>query len=149
MKKNLLRWYFALGLSGLTACQEAPTTQQHCYAHYSDEDTISLSLRITSSAVTGYIRYNAGPDRNQGRIQGQMHGDTLLASYRLEINGQLSQTAAPVAFLRQSNGFVEGFGDIKESEGLFTFKTREAIWFDPNRVLTPVVCSEVAAPSQQ
>lgn len=139
----------------LSACHERATPGaaataglsdgRHCYAHFSEEDTIQLTLVATRSTLVGHIKFSAlgGTDRTDGPIEGAMHGDTLLADYWLEANGQRSPVAAPVAFLRRGNTFIEGFGDLAMHEGKFTFKSLKAIHFDTTRILRPTDCPEL------
>jgi len=147
--------YYIFSLSLLMGCREGADSHRsvkisdfhdvQCYAHYSDDDTIQLSLTSTQPTVVGRIEFSAlgGTDRNRGPIQGIMHGDTLVADYWLEYHGERSTIAAPVAFLRQGNQFIEGFGDIEEHDGKFKFKRLSAVRFDTTRILRPTTCLEL------
>ncbi|RPD44601.1 hypothetical protein DNI29_20945 [Hymenobacter sediminis] len=112
-----------------------------CYAYDSEDDTIYLHIITLHPSVTGRITFNA-EQRESGPISGVVHGDTLLADWQLEYNGKPSSIAAPVAFLRTDKGFLQGFGDIKEQNGMFSFKDRSAIRFDTTRILQPAYCPQ-------
>ncbi|GAB2787689.1 hypothetical protein HNQ93_002697 [Hymenobacter luteus] len=135
-----------LGL--LTGCgEQQPNHNQQaklkhyaqCYAAYSDDDTIHLQISTLHPAVTGRIVFKDA-HRQSGPISGTMHGDTLLADWRLEYNGKPGSVSTPVAFLRHGNSFLQGFGDIKEQGGRFIFKNQATLLFDPARILQPVSC---------
>jgi hypothetical protein len=139
-----------LGLLALAACHEqstqatqeptvpAPTGPQ-CFAHTSATDTIRLSLQTTQPTVTGQLVYRYfEKDRNQGTIQGVMHGDTLLADYTFQSEGTTS--VRQVAFLRRDIGFIEGFGPVAERQGKTVFTQPRTLQYDAKYALLPVAC---------
>ena len=140
----------ASGLALLAACheqstqtaQEPPTAapiSPQCYAYRTDTDTVRLTLQTTQPTVTGQLAYRYfEKDRNQGTIQGTMHGDTLLADYTFQSEGR--QSVREVAFLRRDIGFVEGYGPVTEQQGKTVFKLPRTLHFDAKYTLLPVAC---------
>jgi hypothetical protein len=141
---------FASSLGLLAACHEKSTqatqeptapaaTGPQCYAHTSATDTIRLTLQTTQPAVTGQLVYRYfEKDRNQGTIQGVMHGDTLLADYTFQSEGTTS--VRQVAFLRRDIGFIEGFGPVAERQGKTVFTQPRTLQYDAKYTLLPVAC---------
>jgi hypothetical protein len=141
---------FASSLGLLAACHEQSTqatqeptapaaTGPQCYAHTSATDTIRLTLQTTQPTVTGQLVYRYfEKDRNQGTIQGVMHGDTLLADYTFQSEGTTS--VRQVAFLRRDIGFIEGFGPVAERQGKTVFTQLRTLQYDAKYTLLPVAC---------
>ena len=155
--RNIAFASFSLALGLLTACHEQasqsagqqPTTATdansttpagpQCYAYTVGKDTVRLTLQTTQPTVTGQLTYNYfEKDRNQGTIQGTMHGDTLLADYTFQSEGTTS--VRQVAFVRQGQGFIEGYGDIAERNGKTVFEKPHALQFDAKNLLAPAAC---------
>ena len=67
-----------------------------------------------------------------------MYGDTLLAEYIFKSEGITS--IREVAFLKQDDSFVEGYGDVEEQYGKMVFKNRSALSFT-GKVLHKVDCN--------
>jgi hypothetical protein len=122
------------------ATQPTTSTGPQCYAYTFAKDTVRLTLATTQPTVTGQLTYHyLAKDRNQGTIQGTMHGDTLLATYTFQSEG--IQSVREVAFVRRGPGFVEGYGNIAEHNGQLIFERPLALQFDTKRVLAPVSCA--------
>lgn len=113
--------------------------QIKCYALTTDSDTVRLSLTRQGSEVTGTLLVQlAGKDRNTGTLRGQMRGDTLLANYTFQSEGQ--ESVREVAFLAQNGTFVEGYGPVQEQNGKMIFTPGTALTFDANRALIKTDC---------
>ena len=124
-----------------TGADSATTTdgQPQCYALTTDSDTVRMSLTQQGSNVSGTLLYQlAGKDRNTGTVSGQMRGDTLLANYTFQSEGQ--ESVREVAFLTKDDGFVEGYGPVQEQNGKMIFTPNTPLTFELNRVLTKVTC---------
>jgi hypothetical protein len=143
--------FTAAGLLLLAACREqaTQTTQTpatspppagpQCYAYTTAKDTVRLTLATTQPMVTGQLSYRYfEKDRNEGTIRGALHGDTLRAEYTFQSEGVAS--VREVAFLRQGNGFVEGYGDVVERGGAMVFKQPQHLKFNSTNALLPVPC---------
>ncbi len=110
-----------------------------CYALIAAGDTVRLNLSQQDSVVTGTLLYQlAGKDRNTGTLRGQMRGDTLLARYTFQSEGQ--ESVREVAFLAKDGGFAEGYGDVQEQNGAMVFTPGAFLTFETDRVLTKEAC---------
>lgn len=145
-----IKSFIALAISGciLWACGSTGKTEEkitedktpsyQCYGSYTDTDSVFLKLTFLGDEVTGDLTYKLyEKDKNQGRLQGVMHGDTLLATYQFTSEGKTS--TRDVAFLKQGNDLVEGFAPMDE-EGVH-FKSINDIDF-AGIVLQPGECYE-------
>ena len=111
-----------------------------CYALITNGDTVRLSLTQRGNDVSGTLHYQlAGKDRNTGTLSGQMRGDTLLATYTFQSEGQVSKRE--VAFLATDGGFVEGYGPVQEQNGAMLFTPGTTLTFNTDRILTKTDCS--------
>lgn len=155
MKNNL--FLLLLAATTLTGCGTKKTTttesdmapasesatatgsEPQCYALMASGDTVWLNLNQQGSDVTGTLLVQlAGKDRNTGTLSGQMRGDTLLADYTFQSEGQESRRE--VAFLAKDGGFVEGYGPVQEQNGAMVFTPGTALTFDTKQVLTKIDC---------
>lgn len=150
MKTPLLTLLVAAALTGCgtknatTADTDATETASgsvaRCYALMTAGDTVRLNLNQQGNEVTGTMLVQlAEKDRNTGTLQGQMRGDTLLANYTFQSEGQ--ESVREVVFLAKDGGFVEGYGPVQEQDGKMVFTPGAPLTFEMNRVLTKTTCS--------
>ena len=112
-----------------------------CFSYTSNKDSITMNIYINNNAVTGELVYDIHEkDRNTGTIRGTINGDTLLAQYTFMSEG--TSSVRDVAFLKKRNQWVEGFGEMEESNGRMSFKDIDSLQFNSNIVLTEVPCKE-------
>ena len=99
-----------------------------------------MSFNVNShQEVNGKLSYNiVGKDKNEGSLIGNMKGDTLIADYTFMSEGVSS--IREVAFLQKDGAFIEGFGDVIEANGKFSFKDKTKLKFDAKNTLTKVDC---------
>lgn len=110
-----------------------------CYAYRSAADTVLLTLTTTGSTVSGDLIYAySEKDKNTGTISGVMRGDTLLADYTFMSEGKSS--VRQVAFLKQNDGFVEGYGNSKMEDGKMVFENLSALKFSNTMALKKEPC---------
>ena len=89
----------------------------NCYRYASATDTIMLKVIHIGNSVTGTLVYSLKEkDKNKGTIQGNMNGNILIADYTFMSEG--TQSIRQVAFKKEGNSFVEGYGDFKNSDSL-------------------------------
>jgi hypothetical protein len=111
-----------------------------CYESINSKDTVFLSIFDKSKIITGSLNYNYyEKDKNSGTLRGNMYGDTLLAEYIFKTEGIIS--IRQVAFLKQGDSFIEGYGDVEEQYGKIVFKNRSALGFT-GKVLHKVDCND-------
>lgn len=102
------------------------TPSYQCYGSYTDTDSVFLRLTFLGNEVNGDLTYKIfEKDKNQGTIQGIMHGDTILATYQFTSEGLTS--TREVAFLKKDNELIEGFAPMDETGT--HFKSRNDIDF--------------------
>ena len=112
-----------------------------CYLVIFKNDTISMQLKIKGNQLTsGNLSYHRfQKDKNEGTLVGELKGDTLLAVYTFKSEGMTS--VRDVAFLKKGTTYTEGFGEsIDDNSGKVIFKDPKTLRFDPNTILSKVVC---------
>ena len=110
-----------------------------CYENINGKDTVFLSIFNKSKIITGSLNYNYyEKDKNSGTLRGNMYGDTLLAEYIFKSEGITS--IREVAFLKQGDSFIEGYGDVEEQYGKMVFKNKGTLNFTA-RPLHEVDCT--------
>lgn len=110
-----------------------------CYQSIENRDTASVTLNIQDDKVTGSLSYNLfEKDKNNGVIAGIVKGDTIIADYTFQSEGTTS--IRQVAWLKQDNQLIEGFGDVEEVEGRTQFKSIEKLNFGKSMVFTKTDC---------
>ena len=89
----------------------------NCYSYAAATDTIILKVIHIGNSITGTLVYSLKEkDKNKGTIQGNMRGDILVADYTFMSEG--IQSTRQVAFKKEGNSFVEGYGDFKNLDSL-------------------------------
>ena len=117
---------------------ESPT---RCYAYLSNKDTVRLQLAMDGKSASGDLSYHLyEKDHNNGRINGTMRGDTLVADYTFASEG--TESVREVRFLRHDNILVEGIGEMEESNGKMVYKDPNAIRYMGGLVLKKVDCDK-------
>ncbi len=119
-----------------------PATESlQCYAYINNNDTIWMHLDTEGETVKGELAYRFfEKDKSHGTLEGEMHGDTLFANYRFMSEGMTSERE--VAFLKEGDTFVEGYGDVEERNGRMVLKNHNSLNFNSNTVLRKVACDE-------
>ena len=119
------------GQGGLTRA-EKPILVEDYKAIY-QEDTINLKINtLKSGKITGEMEMKiAYMPVKEGKIAGELKGDTLFASYTFIQGGYEKRTFKnPMAFLRKDNQFILGNGKIQTTMGASYFVKGEPIDFE-------------------
>ena len=118
---------------------EIPSVEE-CYKGILKEDTITMTIVMKGSQITdGQLSYHFfEKDKSDGTLKGQMKGDTLFANYTFMSEGK--QSVREVAFLKQDNAYIEGYGELQESDGKMIFKNPGALKFDSKTILSKAEC---------
>lgn len=123
----------------VAASTETPVSDKSCYSYFSANDTITLILKGPDTALHGSLVYMLnGKDRNIGTLVGKMSGDTLLADYTYQSEGQSSMRE--VAFLRKEGQMLQGFGPVQVKDNHQYFSDRGKLQFSSNMALTNQHC---------
>ncbi len=98
-------------------------------------------MEVFPNVATGRLSYKFHEkDNNTGDLEGQLHGDTLLADYKFMSEG--IQSTRQVIFLIKDNTAIEGYGNLEERSGKMVFKNQEEIIFGKGLILKKVPCGE-------
>jgi hypothetical protein len=117
--------------------RQIPDTQ--CYSSMNGKDTVLLKLEKLPNATTGRLIYKLyEKDANEGRLDGKLKGDTLIADYTFKSEG--NESVRQVAFLIQDTIATEGYGEMVEKEGKMIFKNPASIAFDKGIKLQKIPC---------
>ncbi|MGC1242714.1 MAG: hypothetical protein WA874_14080 [Chryseosolibacter sp.] len=147
------RFLIALAVSSLTGCSPPQKGEgendtaisgfenRECYRFVQNQDTIRLSVRSSEGRISGRLSFTFyEKDQTHGTIDGMMKGDTLLATYAFTSEGLMSYRE--VAFLKRTDAFVMGTGEILNSGNRDVFKSPQTIEFDHQVVLRHVDCDD-------
>lgn len=113
---------------------------KQCFQLVANNDTITMVLNVNAhNEVNGELVYKIyEKDKNVGTIIGNIKGDTLIADYTFKFEGVSS--VREVAFLKKAGTFIEGYGDLIETNGKMIFKDKKLLKFDSKMTLSRVDC---------
>ena len=113
-----------------------------CYVSSVNNSTVKLSFNVNShQEVNGKLSYSLyGKDKNEGIINGNMVGDTLIADYTFDSEGVSS--VRQVVFLQKEGTFIEGYGETVTANDRVSFKDKKKLKFDTEKTLLKVNCTE-------
>lgn len=122
---------------------KAPLETAHleCYQAVIERDTITLSVDVNSvNEFKGELDYSYyQKDKNFGTLLGNVKGDTIFADYTFQSEGKTS--VRELAFLKKdANTYIEGYGDIVQTNDKVSFKDKSKIKFDSNLVYNRIDC---------
>lgn len=122
-----------------TPANPVPENSSNCYLYAANKDTASLKLQIKGEELTGELNYNIfEKDVNKGTIAGEMKGDTIIADYTYDSEGLRS--VRQVVFLKKEGKLYEGYGEMEERNGKFSFVNRAKLKFDNHITFNPIDC---------
>ena len=124
---------------------EAPveTAAKECYQAIIEKDTITLTVDVNNvNQFEGELDYSYfQKDKSFGTLLGNVKGDTIFADYTFQSEGKTS--VRELVFLKKdANTFVEGYGEVLETNGKMVFKDISKIKFDGNIVFKKINCKE-------
>lgn len=122
---------------------EAPmeTSQKECYQAVIEKDTLILSVDVNSvNEFLGELEYSYfEKDKSFGTLLGNVEGDTIFADYKFQSEGTTS--IREMAFIKKdAMTYVEGYGEMIETNGKMSFKDKSKIKFDGNIVYRKIDC---------
>lgn len=94
-----------------------------CYS-YMNKDTVKLQIMIhNDNSVMGDLEYSIfEKDRNTGQFVGKIYGDTIVVEYEFMSEG--SGSVREVAFLKNGETLIEGFGPMDETGTRFANRSQ-------------------------
>jgi hypothetical protein len=117
------------------------TAETNCYQYINANDTIDLKIINDGGTVTGTLVYNLyQKDKNKGTIKGSMKDGVLIADYYFMSEGKMS--TRQVAFKKENNFMVEGYGAMVEKDGKMVFSNADSLSYNNSIKLTGINCSE-------
>ena len=138
-----LTLFFSCNTGEKKDSQAEDTTKQsspiNCYSYAIAGDTILLKLIHVGDAITGTLVYGyKEKDKNKGSIQGSMRGNLFIADYTFQSEGV--QSVRQVAFKKEENSFIEGYGDVYSQNGKVQFKNLDSLKFNEAMKLVEIAC---------
>ena len=116
-----------------------PKEITECYQYIRSKDTVQATLVIAGVVVSGDLDYKLfGKDKNSGKINGSMRGDTLIANYTFNSEGM--ESVREVAFLKINKTLIEGYGASELKNGKMVFKEIKKLNFASGVVLNQIPC---------
>ncbi|HEV8082519.1 MAG TPA: hypothetical protein VGP55_04920 [Chitinophagaceae bacterium] len=113
----------------------------NCYRYINNKDTIILKVVDVNGFMTGTLVYNFyEKDKNMGTIQGEIKDETLFADYSFSSEGV--QSVRPVAFKKEGEDLLEGYGETENQNGKLRFKNIESLDFTHSIKLRPFDCEK-------
>lgn len=113
-----------------------------CFVYKVKKDSAFMHINVADSIVTGELVYAFfEKDKNQGKINGVMRGDTLLANYTFVAEG--TESTREVVFLKKGTGWLEGFGSVVDENGQMVFKDRSRLNFKKGLNFKGIKCPEM------
>jgi len=111
----------------------------NCYQYADKGDTIYLKIIHAGDSVSGNLIYQLKEkDKNSGNIVGTMKGNLLVADYTFQSEG--IQSVRQIAFKKENNSFIEGYGDIISQDQRVYFRDINSLKFNDAMKLTEIVC---------
>lgn len=109
-----------------------------CYSYTRNRDTIWMNIVQDGNKIAGSLVYNIfEKDRNNGKITGDIMGDTILVNYTFNSEGMSS--VRQLIFLHTANTLQEGYGEMEDKNNRMQFKQPAMIGFK-GPVLQSVAC---------
>ncbi len=118
------------------------TKANECYQAVIEKDTITLTVDInTVNQFEGELNYSYyQKDKSFGTLLGNVKGDTIYADYTFQSEGKTS--VRELVFLKKDlNTYVEGYGEMIETNEKMVFKDKSKIKFDGNVVYKKIDCN--------
>ena len=149
---NLKNTILLSSISFLVACNGEPKistenvtpsmlTITACYSYTNNKDTVLLKTTTVSDTVRGTLSYNYyQKDKNNGKIEGIMKGELLIAEYSFMSEG--IQSVRQVVFKISGDSLTEGYGEIETKDGKTVFKNTGSLDFNQSIILKKVDCEK-------
>ncbi len=138
------------GILGFTiisffACNHAPEqgSQQESnvadlegvYEYHKGRDSIRLELNAKGDSLIGSLDYAFyEKDRNSGVFRAVVQDSILRGKYTFNSEGQSS--TREIVFGIVPNGLIEGFGEVKEIDGIMVFNDIKSLQYNHGMLLT-------------
>lgn len=113
--------------------------EQNCYQYIKGRDTATITLNTNGKKASGDLAYSwFEKDINTGTIDGELHGDTIIANYNFTSEGK--QSMRQVVFLQKGDKLIEGVGEIKIDGKNTLYQDLSMLSFEGTIVMSKVPC---------
>lgn len=117
---------------------------ESCFQYVSGKDTVLLRIQPEEINVTGELAYLFfEKDKSWGTLEGVLQDSLLIASYTFFSEGDTS--VRQVVFRRFEEGWKEGYGEIKEVDGVGAFRNLDSLDFSHDTILSPIPCEQFSS----
>ena len=114
---------------------------KNCYQYINNRDTVTLNTVNDNGSISGFLSYSYfEKDKSSGPISGKMEGDLLVADYMFESEG--TKSVRQVAFKKEGDSFLEGYGDLEERDGKTYLKNTDSLDFSHSNPLKKIKCKD-------
>lgn len=110
-----------------------------CFQYADANDTVRLTTHIDGTNISGSLDYSLyEKDKNSGTIDGEIRGNMIIAEYTFQSEGVTSKRQ--VVFKNMDEGWKEGFGEIKNVDGIPVYTNIDSLDYSHQMILNPVPC---------
>lgn len=110
-----------------------------CFQYLGEKDTITLTTHLDGTTVTGTLNYSLfEKDKNTSTIAGVIRDNLIIAEYTFMSEGRSSKRQ--VVFKNTEEGWKEGFGEMKEVDGIPVQVNIDSLDYSHSLALVPVPC---------
>ncbi len=110
-----------------------------CFQYLGEKDTVQLTAHIDGTKVTGTLDYVLfEKDNNNGTVEGEIRDSLMILEYVYMSEGVTSKRQ--VVFKNTDEGWKEGYGEMKEVDGILVQKNIDSLDYNNSYSLFPVPC---------
>lgn len=118
---------------------DADSLSSGCYSQIIRRDSSFLQLETKNSVISGSLSYNLyEKDRNDGTVQGELAGDTIVAWYLFRSEGVVS--VRQVAWKINGDELWPATGEVSQRNDTTVFAHPDKLKFDSSRPFKKVAC---------
>ena len=115
------------------------TINTECFQYLGEKDTVSLTTHMNGTSVTGTLDYQIfEKDKNTGKIEGEIRDGLMILEYTFMSEG--SSSKRQVVFKNSGEGWKEGYGEMKEVDGILVHVAIDSLDYENSHSLVPVPC---------
>lgn len=115
------------------------TVSSGCYTQVVGRDTSNLQIEGKGNSVTGSLSYDFHEkDRNEGSLQGEQSGDTIIAWYLFKSEGMVS--VRQVAWKINGEELWPAVGEMTQRNDTALFAQPDRLRYDSTRPFKKIAC---------
>ena len=110
-----------------------------CFQYADGKDTVRLTTHIDGTSIAGSLDYSFyEKDKNRGTIDGEIRDNMIIAEYTFQSEGVTSKRQ--VVFKNTDEGWKEGYGEMKNVDGISTYVNIDSLDYSHQMALNPIPC---------